>query len=129
MQKITACILLLTHVFSAMGMQVDIHYCGKNKTYSAFGLNMGKQCACKHKDQTSRDKCCKEKKVEIKSNQKESLNRSAWVFKVNQTEPAAVCVPVYRAVHAFECPPLPLVPEHPPDAATPVYLLNSVFLI
>lgn len=110
---------------------MDIHHCGGKESYKVFGIDFNKHCNCNHADEGHTNKCCHDKKVEIKGEKKDKISAKTVAAKCsikevlffNQPHTTTPKRVVFFVHHS------PLKPEHPPGYSPPVYLRGGAFLI
>ncbi|HNF72895.1 MAG TPA: hypothetical protein PLP34_10790, partial [Chitinophagaceae bacterium] len=124
-------ILIIIHLIASCGIQLEVHQCGRQKTYSWLGISFGKTCRCDHRNEKHTNKCCKEKKIEIKG--KKEPNRIVKSFYARSISDAAFPDPVpFYTTHfiPFHNHDLTIsLPERPPECSPPLYLRYQVFRI
>ncbi len=131
MKRIFVIMLIFTHLFSAVGFSMNIHYCGNQKSYSFFGVEVGSICGCDHQDHQHSKDCCKDKKVKVKAQKKENI--SSKHITLNHT---LLYDFIHLPIYSFKTKiPIALTNSiylsigHPPNHSPPLYLLNRAFLI
>ncbi len=129
MKKNVIILLIFTHLFSAVGFSMNVHDCGGHKSYSLLGLDLGTTCACNHEDEKHSHDCCKDKKVEVKAQKKETIGSKIFTFKYFA---ALYLAPINTSLfqtYNTQFNAKVLFTGHPPNYQPPLYILNSVFII
>lgn len=129
MKRIVVILLIVTHLFSAVGFSMNIHQCGSHKSYAICGLEVGAICGCDHQDYSHNMDCCKDKKIEVKAQKKENVINKNLILKhfpvlaflPSCTYNSKVVFPVSHSVTFFT--------GHPPNHSPPLYILHRVFRI
>lgn len=67
MKNFISIFLIVTHLFSSIGLNVSVHQCGDETSYSFFGIGFS-HCECEHSSEDHEEDCCSDKKIELKSN-------------------------------------------------------------
>lgn len=123
-------LLVLLHLVSTAGFSIDIHECGKNKEYSYLGFSIGESCKCNHSKAIHKKRCCHEKKVTIKADKQDKINKNEIVFKSVFT--AIDCKPIelrFNNTQYFSSDLKYYQLEFPPTHSPPIYILHGVFRI
>lgn len=110
---------------------MEVHECAGEKSYSIFGLSLNSLCECDHDSHKHDDNCCKDKKVQVKADQKEKITPKVQFAK----HTLDVILPIPTIEFVIDDTPLAepksfaFGTEYPPDHSPPLYILYNVFLI
>ena len=131
MKSVVSIFLIFSHLFSTMGFSMAIHECGGEKSYNVFGLSLNSLCECDHDSADHDDNCCKDKKVQVKADQKEKITPKAQfakhIFEVIFLKPKFEYF--IKDEPLVELKSFALGTEYPPDHSPPMYILYESFLI
>lgn len=122
-------LLALIHLFSTAGFSLNVHYCGYQKSYSLFGIELGKSCTCNHQDDKHGKSCCKDEKIEVTAKKKEFVSSKIIALKKLPSFDLAPLLKFSREPLFLETETITFFIGHPPNHSPPLHILNGVFRI
>lgn len=123
--------MIFAHLFSTVGLSMEVHECGSEKSYAIFGLMLNAACECDHNSQEHKSDCCKDKKVQVKADQKAKISAKTQIDNRQIAllhEPTRI-LSIEAPLQQIEAQSLFLGVAYPPWHAPPLYLLYNVYLI
>ncbi len=131
MKLFVSIFLILSHLFSTVGFSMEIHECGREKSYSFFGFHISSACQCNHESKDHKKDCCRDKKTIVKGELKEKITAKVILTRstteLNVAENKTTCIQKNTPCNSKSL--LPHGTEYPPGYSPPLYLLYNVFLI
>ncbi len=124
-------ILLYTLLFALLqlGVTVEVHHCGKRTSYSALGIEMGKQCPCPPEHHQHHKGCCHDEEVVLKADTDQVTVHSYYLANTDLIVLSAVPIIDFVTFVTIKNDSLPLITESPPGDPGKIFLQNRVFLI
>ena len=123
--------LILSHLFSTVGLNIDVHSCAGERSFSLLSVPFGSVCSCNHSLESSKKKCCENKKLEVKSQRNEFITCNHVIIQ----QPVQA-VDIQRSsftlsIKKFVSEPNALVlsVEDPPDYSPPLFIRYQHLLI
>ncbi len=129
MKKIFAIAFLHLHLFSIIGLGINVHHCGTKTSYTIFEIAINEPCNCNHLKETSFHKCCNENHIVIKAIDSDIIGNNP--IASNKSHPTSLMVFFWDDIHFNFSTHTNIVfkYEYPPRYSPPIYLLNKIFLI
>ncbi len=123
--------LILSHLFSTVGLNLDVHICNGERSFSIFSIPVGSTCGCDHSLESVKKKCCENKKLEVKSQKNESTTCSHFLIKQSLSTADFQKSPFEFTIRQFVSDNNSLIYnlEDPPDHSPPLFILYRHLLI
>jgi len=123
--------LILSHLFSTVGLNIDVHSCGGERSFSLLSVPFGQACGCNHALESSKKKCCENKKLEVKSQRNESITCNHISIKQPLQAGNKEQLPFDLTIRKFRSDSKVFVIhlEDPPDHAPPLFIRYQHLLI
>ncbi len=131
MKALISFFLIFSHLFSTVGFSMEVHECAGEKSYSVFGLSLNSLCECDHESINHDDSCCRDKKIQVKADQKEKTTPKVQFVK--HSLDAILTIPHIEFIVKDQPLAEPKIfafgTENPPEHSPPLYILYNKFLI
>ena len=129
MRKLIIIIVLFIYVIPAVGIHVNLHYCGGKFSSISFDSEVAAKCSCGSKKM--KKNCCEDKdiKIHVEDNQ---VTPPKIVVSFNYFSDFHSFTDYYidNYFHDFPIIALESSVHHPPNKVKqPLYIFNQVFLI